>query len=172
MTLTQTRLIDTVKKSFNQYIDSATGSEPVNFDDEAFDTDGLDSWYAIRYAGMKTESPGMGGIVGESTTKHGLINVVNVEIGAWTKDDPQKIELGPMIDTILSNCEVPSITLYDYTDPEHPVSVGKAYLRPKSRKFAPSLGGHMKTRSSDTLAQSNLTGFVMELDLLVIAEVD
>ena len=54
-----------------------------------------------------------------------------------------------------------------------PVDSGVIYLQPKKGKFVPSWGsgGPVYKAFNDALIDAGIVGFIMELDLLTIAEV-
>jgi hypothetical protein len=172
MTLNPTQEVNNIKRSFNRYIADAVSPATVNYDQDPFQTTDLDSWYSIRYTGQTTEPTGMGDLIGEEDESKGRFRVVNCELSAWCRNDPQRAALGPMADMIVVLCEAASITLYDFADPENPMACGTIYLRPLRGKFAPVWGGGgpMQKGSSDLYTELRLAGFVLEVDLLTISE--
>jgi hypothetical protein len=175
MTLDPSQIINNMKRSFNVYVGNTLGEAEVNYDEDPFDTAGLASWYSVRYAGYSSESSGMGDLIDENSATKGRYHVLKCELSAWSRDDPQRAELGSMVDAIVALCEAPSVTFYDFADPENPVSIGKIYLRPGRGTFTPPWGGKERgsvlKSSGDVHSDARMVGFVMELDLVGIAEV-
>ena len=173
MALDATQVVSNVKRSFNRHIADSVEPASVNFDEDPFDTDDLTSWFSVRYTGYRSEPAGMGDSIDEQTDAKGRIHRIGVEVGAWCRDDPQRLVLGDMADKILSACSQAAIALYDFTDPENPVEIGTLYLQSKEGKFTPtwSSGGVIRKSSSDAHLQARMVGYVLELDLVTIAEV-
>lgn len=167
-----TRIVNNLKRSFNRHLENAVKPSKVNYDDESFDTSALLSWYSIRYMELETESPGMGDLIDESKGTRGRIHRLNLEMGAWTRNDPQRIELGLMVDRILSICGARSIPMYDFADPENPEECGTILIIPRKGLFSPAWtgGGGILRTSSNAHAASGITGFVMKIELKTLAE--
>jgi hypothetical protein len=174
MTLNPSQIINNIKRSFNNYISTAVAPATVNFDQDPFDTASLSSWYAIRYSGISTEPTGMGDLIDESGTGRGRIHVVDCELSAWSGNDPQRASLGSMIDILIAACEAPSITLYDFSDPDNPDECGALALHPTHGTLTPTWGSGRAVwkTSRDAQIGAGVVGFVLELKLTTIAEVD
>jgi hypothetical protein len=171
-----TQVINNIKRSFNAYAEEALApsNAAVNFDLDPFDTSGLTEWFAIRYTGCSSESSGMGDLVTEDSEVKGRIHRVSCEISAWRRADPQRSGLGDMADMLISLCEIPSITLYDYTDPENPVECGTMSIQPRKGRFTPSWSGGAPVykSSSDLYSDLETAGFILEFDLITITELE
>jgi hypothetical protein len=174
MTLNASQIVNNIKRSFNRYVGNTVSPAAVNYDEDPFDISGLSAWFAVRYTGYSSEPTGMGDEVEENTEAVGRFRLVNCEVSAWHRDDPQRTALGAMADILVAMCETPSIVLYDYTNPQNPVECGTVYVRPIIGRFTPTWGGGGPVRktSSDMHAEAGLVGFVLELELKTIAEVD
>ena len=161
MSLNASQLINNLKKSFNRYVANELSGDTVNYDLDPFDTTGLSSWYSVRYTEFQTEP-------------QGRIHVVGAELSAWCRHDEQRAELGDMLDKVMAIAETASITLYDFADPENPVSIGKVMIKTAGGAFTPvwsgSMGGVLKS-SGDIHADHRLKGYVQKITLTTIAEV-
>ena len=173
MTLNSTQVLNNLKKTFNAYVAAQLSGSTVNFDDDTFDTAGLDDWYAVRYTGQASESSGMGESIEAETSTEGRFHVVGCELSAWHRADPQRTSLGDMADKLVVITEAGSISLYDYADPENPVECGTLYFRPLKGTFTPKWGGggRVTKSSSDSHTELDLVGFIVEMELITLAEV-
>ena len=169
MTLNASQIINNMERSFNVYLEDALGEENINFNEDPYETGGLESWYAIRYSGYSSESTGMGDLIDEDTDVEGRFHTLNCEVSAWRRDDPQRTELGAMVDELMSLCEAVSITFYDFADPENPVSIGKIRIEPGRGSFTPSWGGGKS--GGETHLEANIVGFLLEVELIVVAQI-
>ena len=172
--MNSTQLINNIKRSFNSYASDALSPAAVNFDIDPFDTSGLTEWYAIRYTGYLSESSGMGDLVDEDSEDKGRVHRVSCEISAWRRADPQRSGLGDMADKLISLCEIPSISIYDYTDPEDPVECGTMSVQPRKGRFTPSWsgGGPVLKSASDLYLDLETAGFILEFELITITELE
>jgi hypothetical protein len=173
MPLDPSQLINNIKKSFNVHVVAVIDGATINFDDDSFNTTGLESWYSIRYSDLNSSSPGMGDII-DSDGSRGLAHSLKGEIGAWIRGDPQHVGLGAMIDNIVSICEQGSFDFLDFTDPENPEEIGIIKIKPGRGSFVPSRvranaigGGNEEPRD-----EGDINGFKLEFELSVISEVD
>ena len=164
------QIVNNMKRSFNKYISAIIVSGNINFDQDPFDTDNLDDWYSIRYKEHDSSGTGMGNLIEAATEKKGFRHRLACEIGAWRRDDPQRTGLGDMIDKLVSLSEAGSVNLYDFTDPENPVQSGTMYISPSKGKFLPKWDGGNKT-IRDEYVRQNIVGFILDIDLLVVAKV-
>lgn len=173
MPLDATQILNNLKRSFNAYLATALEGSSINFDEDPFETAGLESWYAVRYTGLRSESSGMGELIEEDESTEGRFHALNCEVSVWSRDDPQRATLGDMVDKLIVLVEEASISLYDYSDPENPVECGKIYIHPQTGSFTPKWagGGPVLKSSSDKHAQGGITGFVLEIELITLAEV-
>ncbi len=173
MSLDPSQIVGNMQKSFNVYLEDGLTGETVNFNEDPFDTGGLESWYAVRYVGYSTESTGMGDLIEEDTSQEGRLHVLECEVSAWCRDDPQRAELGEMVDKVMALCEVAAVTFYDFADPRNPVEIGDMWLRPQRGTFSPVWGGGgpVWKSSGDEHAEAGVVGFVLEMNLVAIAEV-
>jgi hypothetical protein len=173
MALDPTQVVNNVKRSFNAYVSAGLGPATINFDQDPFEADGLESWYSVRYTSYSTEPSGMGEMIEDDESTKGRFHVVGCEVSAWRRDDPQRAELGGMADELIALCEEPSITLYDYADPENPQECGKVYLRPRLGTFTPIWSGAKPIWKADSERheRGRIVGFVLELELITLAEV-
>ncbi len=177
MPLDASQVINNIKRSYNSFVASKVGEANVNYDDSSFDTSEMVSWYSIRYAGYSSEPTGMGDFIEENTNQEGRLHILQVELGAWCRNDPQRIALGDMIDIMIDLSETSSVTFYDYSDLEIPSSDGTFKQRPKVGGLTPSWGGRggsgSKVPKSDghTHTGSDMVGFVMLCELRLVAEV-
>ena len=171
MALDASQIINNMKKSFNTYIESSMSGATINFDEDPFDTDGLESWYAVRYTGFSSEPVGMGEVV-DGNGANGRLHILNGEVSAWSCNDSQRAILGGMIDAIVALMEAGMITFYDYADPEDPVEIGKMRVKPGKGAMTPGFrGGKYVWKSSrDIHAEKRMSGYVLEVELTVIAE--
>lgn len=172
MALDPSQLINNMKRSFNAHVENALTGATVNFDEDPFDTDGLDTWYAVRYAGYSSEPVGMGEVVDDSGTE-GRLHVLGCEISAWSRSDSQRYDLGAMIDEIVNISEIGMITFYNFADPEDPVDIGKIRLKAGKGSMTPGWKGSENVWKSarDVHAEKRLVGYVLEMELAVIAEI-
>jgi len=174
MSLNASQLINNLKKSFNRYVANELSGDTVNYDLDPFDTTGLSSWYSVRYTEFQTEPVGIGDFIDVETNRQGRIHVVGAELSAWCRHDEQRAELGDMLDKVMAIAETASITLYDFADPENPVSIGKVMIKTAGGAFTPvwsgSMGGVLKS-SGDIHADHRLKGYVQKITLTTIAEV-
>ena len=168
-----TEILNNIKKSFNAWLAGELEGETINFDKDPFRTDGLESWYAVRYSGYSSESTGMSDLISESGTQKGIYRILDAEVSAWSRDDEQRATLGEMADKIMELCEEASITLYDFEDPENPVEAGSIYLSAKKGVFSPkwSGGSGVWKTDSDAHERMRVVGFVLEVEMRVLAEV-
>ncbi len=175
MYLNPSQIINNIKRSFNAYLESVLAHTTINFDEDPFETGELTSWYAVRYVGYSSESSGMGDLIDEDTNAEGRFHVLKCELSAWCRDDSQRVSLGEMIDNLVAISEAPSVALYNYADPENPVEIGTIQLKPSRGVSTPpwsgSAGGVLKS-SGDIHAEGRMVGFVLEMNLTVLAEVD
>jgi len=171
MSLNSSQVVNNMKRSFNRYIGEKLGDAAVNYDVGSFNTERLTEWYAVRYTNFCSESVGMGDSIDEGGTR-GRFHVLECELSAWCRGD--RAALGEMADMLTSSCEIPSIPLYDFADPENPVACGKIYLRLKDGKFVPSWGPHSQVlkSSSDIYLRAGIVGFILNIELITIAEVN
>lgn len=160
------RVINNLKRSFNKFVAEKAPGETVNFGDDSFVTDGMSSWYAIRYGNHGTRNTGMGNLIDESSPLKGFIHYVELELSAWHRDDKQKTSLGDMVDILMEIAEANSITLYDFADVENPLAIGKAYLKPEHGKFIPSSG----STGDEVLYEKEVAGFVLTMEIRMISE--
>lgn len=173
MTLNASQILNNLKRSFNAFVATQLEAAEVNFDDDSFETSGTDAWYAIRYTDLRSESTGMGDLIDPDNPDQGRFHIAACEISAWHREDPQRVSLGGMVDKLIVISETESFQLFDYSDPENPVEAGTVYIRAKKGAFTPRWGGGgpvLKT-SSDAHAAGEMVGFVVELDLITLAEV-
>jgi hypothetical protein len=169
MTLNASQIINNMERSFNVYLEDALGEENINFNEDPYETGGLESWYAVRYSGYASESTGMGDLIDEDTDVKGRFHSLKCEVSAWRRDDPQRTELGAMVDELLSLCEAESVEFYDFADPEDPQLIGTMKVRPGRGSFTPSWGGGKS--GSGTHIEANMVGFVLEVELIAIAQI-
>lgn len=172
MALDASQIINNMKKSFNVYVENSMPGATVNFDEDPFDTDGLESWFAVRYTGYSSESVGMGEIVDSNGTT-GRLHLLNGEISAWTNDDIQRANLGGMIDEIVSHVETGMISFYDFSDPEEPVLIGKMRMKAGKGAMTPGWSGNRYVWKSarDVHLEKRIAGYILEVELAVIAEI-
>ncbi|MFH1676415.1 MAG: hypothetical protein ABIC40_05250 [bacterium] len=168
-----TQILNNIKKSFNAWLAEELEGETINFDGDPFRTDDLEAWYAVRYAGYSSESTGMDDIIAETGTQKGMYRILDAEVSAWCRDDKQRASLGEMTDKLMELCEEVSITLYDFEDPENPEETGLIYLRAKKGVFSPRWSGGSRVLKTDSDAHERMrvVGFVLEVELRVLAEV-
>jgi len=173
MSLDPTQITNNMKRSFNAYLAGEVAPSTVNYDEDPFDTSGLTSWYAVRYQGYSSEPTGMGDLIEEHVATKGRYHALKSEVSGWVRDDPQRSSLGEMVDKLVSLAEEPSITFYDFADIENPVQIGKIYLRPAGGSFSPTWGGggNVSKSSAEVHAEGRMVGFVLEVELVAIAEV-
>jgi len=174
MTLNASQIINNLKKSLNVHIATVLAGETVNYDEDPFDSSELTSWYAVRYTGYESEPVGIGDLIDDTTDKKGRRHVLKAELSAWSRDDEQRVELGAMVDLIITIAEAGSVTLYDFADPENPVSIGNIRIEPGNGTFSPIWGGasgKVLKSSGEMHAEHRLKGYVQEITLTTIAEV-
>jgi hypothetical protein len=167
------QIINNMKRSFNAHLGTALEETAINFDQDTFDTVGLDSWYAIRYTGYSSEPTGMGDII-DSSGSVGRFHVLQCELSGWAREDSQRLTLGGVVDGIIAICETASIPLYDFSDPDDPDEIGDMRLVPSDGKFSPSWGsaGGLGKSSADLQSDMRIVGFTMEFRLTAEAEVN
>lgn len=169
MTLNPSQIINNMERSFNVYLQSALTEENINFNEDPYETAELESWYAVRYSDYSSESTGMGDLIEEGTDVEGRFHALKCEVSAWRRDDPQRTELGAMVDQVMSLCEVESVTFYDFADPENPVSIGTLRLKPGRGNFSPSWSGGRS--GGRTHLEANMVGFMLEVELIAVARI-
>ncbi len=166
-----------MKRSFNAFLSTELSGSTVNFDQDPYDTSGLDSWYSVRYSGYSTESTGMSELIDEDTEKKGRYHVLRTELSAWTRDDLQRAVLGGMVDKLVVIGETVTVLLYSYADPESPVEIGSMLIRPGKGTFTPIWGGGRSSEgtvwksSGDAHAEGRITGYVIDVEIVVVAEI-
>jgi hypothetical protein len=172
MALDASQIINNMKKSFNTYIENSMSGATINFDEDPFDTDGLESWYAVRYTGFSSEPVGMGEVADGNGAK-GRLHVLNGEVSAWSCNDSQRANLGGMIDVIVALMEAGMITYNDYDNPEDPEEIGKMRVKAGKGAMTPGFrGGKYVWKSArDIHAEKRMSGYVLEVELAVIAEI-
>jgi hypothetical protein len=172
MALDASQIINNMKKSFNTYIENSMSGATINFDEDPFETDGLESWYAVRYTGFSSEPVAMGEIVDENGTK-GRLHRLNSEVSAWSSNDSQRANLGGMIDAVVALMEAGMIAFYDYDDPEDPDEIGKMRVKSGKAAMTPGWSGNKYVWKSarDIHAEKRIAGYVLEVEIQVIAEI-
>lgn len=168
MTSNATQVLNNIKRSFNKFLGKTLEGSTVNFDEDTFVTEGLDSWYVVRYGGCISNGTGMGNLVEESALDRGFYHTINAEIAAYHSNDPQKYDLGAMVDELLLLAETPSIPLYDFTDLEDPDESGTIYISPGKGTFAPAWSGGGKNGSAEEYRRREIVGFILDIRLSVL----
>ncbi|MCK4721069.1 hypothetical protein KAU08_10435 [bacterium] len=173
MALNASQIINNLKRSFNVYLETSLPGATVNFDEDPFETDGLDAWYAVRYSGYSSEPVGMGEFIDDTGTK-GRLHRLGCEVSAWSCGDSQRENLGDMIDLIMDCCEAGLVPFDDFADPQDPVNIGDMRIIVGVGSMTPLWGGSkgpVLKSSSDIHAGKRLAGFVLEIELEVISEI-
>jgi hypothetical protein len=177
MSLDPSQIINNIKRSFNALLSTELSGSTINFDQDPFDTSDLGSWYSVRYSGYSTESTGMSELIDEDTEKQGRYHVLRTEISAWTRDDQQRVVLGGMVDKLVVVSETVTVPLYSYAVPESPVEIGSMLIRPGKGSFTPTWGGGRSSggavwkSSGDEHAEGRITGYVIDVEIVVVAEI-
>ena len=139
MALTTSQKLNEIKRSFNKYLDDNLTNVSIDFDDADFTPPEDAAFLVVRYRGSYFENCGVGGVVsGDQGNLRGRWHRINVSLGVYKRDDPQKTDAGDLHDKVSDLLKVGDIPLYDFTDPQNPVESGRIYLDTLTAGAGPS----------------------------------
>ena len=154
MPLTTSQKFNEIKRSLHKHLEDNLPGIEINFDDEKFTPAGNDPFLVIRYPGSHHEPSGIGDVItGDQAGLRGRWHRVDCSLTIYSREDSQKASAGDLFDTVSDLLKAGDITLYDFTDPENPINIGKIYIDQGAGHTGPS---PVEGRSFDNIVKRDL----------------